>query len=338
MLVAAHLMRVTLHIVPTKEFPMYFQATRDALRKFLKNRGLPWPPKITRTHRAILDFIDENEVVTTLEIRRFLDSKGLPSDNLHRIIHYELAGVGAVLRSERKPKAPTQWKWTTTERLIDKSSIEKVTEEQAKEWLVQKYLQAFGPSSIEDIVSYTWYTRTETKKIIQRLVSRGIVTNINVDDVSKHWILCNDISKLGEFKIEKTSEKFSAVHILPELDPLTFFGYRRRWKRFISVPSIRPGLRGHPAPGIILVNGQIFGKYLVWPDFALFFNVKDKETKIIETILRRFEEMAVMKGTHVFCIKVIDGKEVASKELKSTLSHFIKSGYSMQKGRLCKKL
>jgi len=216
MLIAAHLMRVTLHIVPAKDFPMYFQATHDAMRKFLKSRGISWPPKFTKTHQAILDFLNEKGTATTLEIRRFLESKGLPTKNLHRIIHYELAGIGAILRSERRPRVPTQWKWSTTERLIDKSSLESITEEEAKEWLVQKYLKAFGPSSIEDVVSYTWFTKTETKRIIEKLVAKGKVLNIKFDNESKHWILSEDISKLKEIEAEDyLAEKLSNVHILP---------------------------------------------------------------------------------------------------------------------------
>lgn len=338
MLFAAHLMRVTLHIVPAKEFPIYFQATRDAIRKFLKSRGISWPPKLTKTHQAILDFINEKGTATTLEIRRFLESKGLPTKNLHRIIHYELAGIGAILRSERRPKVPTQWKWSTTERLIDKSLLESITKEEAKEWLVQKYLKAFGPSSIEDVISYTWYTKTETKRIIERLVAKGRVLNIKVDDASKHWVLSEDIDKLKEFEAEDyPTEKFSNVHILPEFDPLTV-GYRKRWQSLISVPPIRLGLRAHPAPGLILVNGQIFGKYFIWPHFSLFFNVTKRELKVIKAILDKLEEMAVLKSKQVFCIKKIDGKEVTSKELKPILRHFYESEYFMQKGCLCKKL
>ena len=338
MLIAAHLMRVTLHIVPVKEFPIYFQATRDATRKFLTSRGLSWPPKFTKTHQAILDFVNEKGAATTLEIRRFLESKGLLTKNLHRIIHYELAGIGAILRSERRLRVPTQWKWSTTERLIDKSSLESVTEEEAKEWLVQKYLKAFGPSSIEDIISYTWYTKTETKRIIERLVAKGRVLNIKVDDASKHLVSSEDFDKLQEFGAENYPvKKFGIVHILPEFDPLTV-GYRKRWKRLISVPPIRPGLRAHPAPGVILVNGRIFGKYLIWPHFALFFNVKDKELSGIKAILDKFEEMALLMGMQVFRIKRINGKVVTSKELKPILGYFYESEYFMHKEFLCKEL
>jgi uncharacterized protein YcaQ len=340
MLIAAHLMRVTLHIVSVKEFPMYFQATRDAMRKFFKSRGLSWPPKLTKTHQAILNFINDKETVTTLEIRRFLESKGLPSRNLHRIIHYELAGIGAILRSERRPRVPTQWKWSTTKRLIDEHSLESITEEEAKEWLVQKYLKAFGPSSIEDIISYTWHTKTETKRIIERLVAKGKVLNITVNNAKKHWVLSEDLDKLKEFEAESyPAEKFSMVHILPEFDPLTV-GYRRRWRNLISVPPIRSGLRAHPAPGVILVNGQIFGRYLIWPNLAVYLNVKtinEKEQKTIEAVFRRFEEMAVLKGMEAFCIKKINGKEVGSKELKPIVDHLYKLGYLMHEGHLCKK-
>lgn len=333
MLIAAHLMRVTLHIVPANEFQMYFQATRDAMRKFLTSRGLSWPPKFTDTHQAILDFIDDEGEATTLEIRRFLMSKGLPTKNLHRMIHYELAGVGAILRSERQPRAPTQWKWTITERIVDESSLESTTEEEAKEWLVQKYLKAFGPSTIDDIVSYTWYTKTETKRIVERLAEKGRAAKIRVDDADKHWVLFEDIDKLKEFEVEK----FSLVRVLPEFDPLTV-GYRRRWKTLISVPPIRSGLRSHPAPGVILLNGQIFGKYLTWPNFALLLNVKDPRAEVIKAVLNKFEEMAALKGMQVFCIKKIDGKEVTSEDLKPALNPFYESGYFMREGRLCKEL
>jgi len=333
MLIAAHLMRVTLHIVPANEFQMYFQATRDAMRKFLTSRGLSWPPKFTDTHQAILDFIDDEGEATTLEIRRFLMSKGLPTKNLHRMIHYELAGVGAILRSERQPRAPTQWKWTITERIVDKSSLESTTEEEAKEWLVQKYLKAFGPSTIDDIVSYTWYTKTETKRIVERLAEKGRAAKIRVDDADKHWVLFEDIDKLKEFEVEK----FSLVRVLPEFDPLTV-GYRRRWKTLISVPPIRSGLRSHPAPGVILLNGRIFGKYLTWPNFDLLLNVKDPRAEAIKAVLNKFEEMAALKGMKVFCIKKIDGKEVTSEDLKPALNPFYESGYFMREGRLCKEL
>lgn len=317
---------------------MYFQATRDATRKFSKSRGLSWPPKFTKIHQAILDFINEKGAATTLEIRRFLESKGLPSKNLHRIIHYELAGVGAILRSERRPRAPTQWKWSTAERLIDKSSLESINEEEAKEWLVQKYLEAFGPSSVEDVVSYTFYTKTETKRIIERLVVRGRVLNIKVDNAGKHWVLSEDIDKLEEFEVEiYRMKEFSLIRILPEFDSLTV-GYRRRWKKLISVPPVRSGLRAHPAPGVVLVNGQVFGKYLTWPDFALFFNVKDKKAEKIKAVLNKFEEMAALRGLQVFCIKKIDEKELTSKELKPLLSYFYELGYFMREGRFCKEL
>ena len=337
-LIAAHLMRVTLHIVPADEFPMFFKATRDALRKFLIRRGLSWPPKFTKTHQAILDFINERGAATTLEIRRFLESKGLPSKNLHRIIHYELAGVGAILRSERRPEAPTQWKWTVAERLVDKSSLEAATEEEAKEWLVQKYLKAFGPSSIEDIMSYTWFTKTETKRIIERLAAKRIVLKLKIDDAEKYWVLSEDIDKLKKFEAEKYPvKKFRTIHILPEFDPLTV-GYRKRWKRIISVPPVRSGLRPHPAPGVILVNGHVFGKYLTWPHLALFINVKNKEPEIIKAVFDKFEEMARLKGMRVFCIKEINGKEVTSKELQPALSYFYELGYFMRGSFLCKEL
>lgn len=222
--------------------------------------------------------------------------------------------------------------------MIDKSSLENITEEEAKEWLVKKYLKAFGPSSTEDIISYTWYTKTESKKIIERLMAKGKVLKTKIDTVGKCWILSEDIKRLEELKAEKhPSEKFDIVQVLPEFDPLTV-GYRKRWKRLISVPSTRPGLRPHPAPGVILSNGKIIGKYLTWPNVALFFNIKVEKLKAIKTILDRFEEMALLMGRKVFCIKKIDGKAVSSEELKPKLSYFYELGYLMREGCLCKKL
>jgi uncharacterized protein YcaQ len=334
-LIAAHLMRVTLHIVPTEELPMYFRATRNSMRKFLMSRGLPWPPKFSSIHQVILDFIREKGTVTTSEIRRFLELKGLSSKNLHTVIHYELAGVEAILRSGRSPSIPTQWKWSTTESLIDRSSLETVTEEEAKEWLVQKYLKAFGPSTIDDIVSYTWHGKTETRKIIERLVARGRISDFKVSGVGKRWILSEDVGKIEKFEAESHSaQKTSIVSVLPEFDPLTI-GYRKRWKKLISVPSIRPGLRSHPAPGIILVDGEILGKYLPWPSFGIFLDLRNRN---LGEIIHKFEELATWKNLKSLCIRQINGKDVISRELKPMLGRFYKLGYSIQEGYLCKQL
>jgi uncharacterized protein YcaQ len=334
-LIAAHLMRVTLHIVPAGEFPMYFRATRDAMRKFLTNRGLSWPPKFGAIHQAILGFIRKQGTVTTLELRKFLESKGLPTKNLHRIIHYELAGAGTIIRTGRNLRIPTQWKWSATESLIDRSSLETISEGDAKEWLVQKYLKAFGPSSIEDIVSYTWHGKTETRKMIDTLVARGTVADFEASQAAKRWVLSEDVDKLEEFEAESyPPQKTSIVRVLPEFDPLTV-GYRRRWEKLISIPPIRPGLRSHPAPGIILVNGEIHGKHLPWPNFSLFLDHGDRN---LTEILHKFEKLAIRKNLKTLCIKQIDGKEVTSTELKPIIERFRKLGYLAQEGYLCKQL
>jgi uncharacterized protein YcaQ len=334
-LIAAHLMRVTLHIVPTEEFPMYFRATRNAMRRFLMSRGLPWPPRFSATHQVILDFIREKGTVTTSEIRRFLELRGLSSKNLHRVIHYELAGIGAILRSGRSPSILTQWNWSTAESLIDISSLETVTEEEAKEWLVQKYLKAFGPSTIEDIVSYTWHGKAETRKIIERLVARGRVSEFRVSGAGKHWISSEDVGRIERFEaVSHSSQKISIVSVLPEFDPLTT-GYRKRWKKLISVPPIRPGLRSHPVPGVILVDGEILGKYLPWPNFAIFLDLRNRN---LGDIIHKFEELATRKNLKSFCVKQINGKDVISRELKPMLRRFYKLGYSIQEGYLCRQL
>lgn len=338
MLVAAHLMRVTMHIVPTREFPMYFRATRDAIRKFLKNRAVPWPPEITKTHRAVLNFIEERGETTSLEIRRFLESKGLPTQNLHRIIHYELAGIGAILKSERTKRVPTQWRWSMAETLIDKSLLESVTEEDAKEWLVRKYLKAFGPSSIEDIISYTWHTKTETRRILETLTAKKEVVNIKTYDAGKLWILTEDQGKFEQLEKENSAqEKPIRIRVLPEFDPLTI-GLRRRWKDLISVPPVRRGLRPHPAPGVILINGRFLGKYVVWPDLSLFFDAKDGERRMIRAILNQFEEMARLRGMNTLCLGKINRKEMTSEELKPISDYLGGHGYFVCEKGLCKQL
>jgi len=329
---------VTLHIVPAEEYPMYFKATRDAMGRFLRSRGYSWPPKLTKTHEAILDFIDERRDATTVEIREHLEARGLPVTNLHRTIHYELGGIGAILRSERTPKVPTQWKWSTTERMIGKSALESVTEEEAKEWLVQKYLKAFGPSSIDDITSYTWHTKTETKKIIEKLAGKGEIANIKIGIGNQLWVLSQDIEKLRELKKEnRTGEKRNLIRVLPEFDPLTV-GLRRRWKTLIAVPPVRLGLRPHPAPGIILVNGQISGKYLTWPGLSLFLDAREKEPTMIKAIVEKLEDMARLRQIQVLCIRKIDGEEGTFVESKPILDCLLKAGYSLCQEGLCKQL
>jgi len=326
-LVAAHLMRVTLHVVSAWEFPMYFQATRGALRRFLNVRSVPYPPKLTKAHREILRLIEDKGKATMTDIRLRLKSLGLSTENLHRIVHYELAAAGLIIRCGRQAN---RWQWTLTKEWLPQISLPESGEEDAKKWLIVKYLRSFGPSNIDDIISWTWHSATETRKMLNQLLGQNEVARVKIQDEDETlWVCYEDVGELEHTgaQIKKTLGKNEKeLKVLYEFDPLTV-GMRRRWKNLIKV-SAKPRIRPHPAPGVVMLDGDVIGRYVTWPHLKLFFNERVRNSRIVKAIIREMERQANFKKMQKLCITVLNNTFV---------KHLKEEGFKPEHNLLCKR-
>jgi len=339
-LVILHLMRVTLHYVTSSELPMYYNATRDALRKFLSSRSIEieYPIRLTRLHKAILEFIRKNKPVTTSQIRNFLRQNNLPVENLHRIIHYQLAGSAIIIRCGRKGN---KWLWTLMEDWLPHLDLNLMSEGEAKKWLILKYLDAFGPSTIQDIVSWTWHSVRETKSIIEELKHEEAVLPAKITGLDGTYrLLSEDYERLEEIKsdIEHIKSRLhNFIRVLPEFDPLTV-GLRKRLRNYLRFPSYKPSARPHPAPGVILAEGEVVATYVTWPRWSIEFTNEKLALAHLNLIIEHVERTATFQGLNELSIWKINGKPVHSNSVRKFVKKFLEAGFILKNNILNKRL
>jgi hypothetical protein len=102
-----------------------------------------------------------------------------------------------------------------------------VNPQQARTWLVRRYLSAFGPVRFADIQWWTGFTKSETQVALQSL-EPDIVT-VTVEGLDTDYLmLSGDAQKLSNFSQPVTP----FVSFLPGLDPY-IMGYRDR-RRYLA--------------------------------------------------------------------------------------------------------
>ena len=328
-LVISHLMRVTLHIVTVEEFPKYFQATRDSLRVFLKRRGLAHLSDLGEPHKIVMRSLRQRGPLTISEIRKELEGAGLTLDSqaLLRLVHYELAATGKIIRTGRRAG---RWEWALTEDWLPSLELASCPENEAKGWLILKYLESYGPSSERDIMSWTWYNLSEIRELLNALREQKRVMRTKIMGVEEpQWICRKDLPRIQSMGSEADT---GGLKMLPEFDPLTV-GLRRRWRSIIYVPSLKKKWRPHPAPGIILCNSKIVGRYETWPYWRIIFNVSPSKD-VFYLIIKGVEDQAIFRGAKEIRIDEVNGR--CPSYNKKVLNNLLARGFLIT-GNVAKK-
>jgi len=181
--------------------------------------------------------------------------------------------------------------------------LDKPDEEESGKLLVKYYLESLGPATENDIVWWTGFNKTETRKALAAL--EEIITKISISAVDKEYIIVqSDLEKLQKITV---TNKLN-MNILPELDSYTM-GYKER-ERYIEDDYFNFVYdRSGNATTTILVNGQIIG---IWD----FIGVEEPMIKfhLFEQQKKEIYEKAKLQlkkiGVFIF------DKEVPLKECK----------------------
>ncbi|MCG8569324.1 MAG: winged helix DNA-binding domain-containing protein [Spirochaetes bacterium] len=274
-------MRNTIHILNQKDISYIFQATSGAT---------------TPHHKALLDYLNFTEKqmqslitdISTLLKANPLTAKEIKKSlpKIEKITHVlNLMGdLGLLVRGEPegswKSNTHRYYLWQDFFPHID---LESYSVEEAKIKLILKYIQAFGPVTMEDICWWMRTNKTSVKKVIQQ--HKKNIIEIKVDnEVDTFYMIQSEYHKLLDME-ETDSEE---IIILPVLDPY-IMGYKKR-KRFVS-PDLLDFLydRGGNGTSTIFYRGKIIG---VWD--------KDEKSKKMKVYYftkqtKKIEEMVIQK-------------------------------------------
>jgi hypothetical protein len=244
-------MRRTLFIETKEMIPIVHAATfkliEKSFEKYMEFRG------ITQTEyhdisNQILNILKGKEL-SAAEIRKKLNSK------------LDVPGIIQVMCNNRlliRAKPIKDWKdrrnrYSIFNENFPDVDINTLSEEQAIQILVDKYLKAYGPATESDISWWSGLTKTKIRKSLNKLESQLI--RIQISKLKGDYLLYeNDIDNLENVVINQKP----TLIFLPQLDPYPM-GYKERDRYIDKNKSKYVFDKSGNITSAILLNGVIIG-------------------------------------------------------------------------------
>jgi len=165
--------------------------------------------------------------------------------------------------------------------------LESVTPQEARAWLVQRYLAAFGPATLDDVQWWTGFSKGETEEALRALKPAAV--EVSIEGLSDgYFMLADDAQRLRDF----TQPDTPYVFLLPGLDPYVM-GYRDRHRFLAAEPRAKVFDRAGNAMPTIWVNGRVVGAWGQRRDgsvaHGLFESVGEEERASLASEVQRLE-------------------------------------------------
>ena len=306
-------MRVTLHLVPSDEVPLFFQAcsehrTRPEVQGFLAllvQAGLCREGEteafLKELERRVLAVLVEKGPSTVRQINQALPelktrirhSEGKAYEGSFSIGAYVVPNImgaqGLLIRARpRGTWRSTLYEYAALSDWLPDVDLESVTPQHARAWLVARYLSAFGPATLDDVRWWTGFSKGETKAALDD-VNQALV-QVAIEGLGDGYlILAEDAQQLRDWAPPDRPHVF----LLPTLDPYVM-GYRDR-RRFLA-PEHRAKIfdRAGNAVPTVWANGRLVGAWGLRENgdviYRLFEPLGEEEQALLADECRQLEE------------------------------------------------
>jgi hypothetical protein len=304
-------MRTTLHIVPSDELSYFYQANtgrrRLAERRDAESLLVPAGvceqeqarATLKKLHRRVLRVLAEQGPSTVREISRVvpeLESKirysvGKTYEGEFSLGSRLVPGMcaqGLLVRARpRGAWRSNLYEYAALADWLPNVDLDAVTPREAQTWLVQRYLSAFGPATVDDIQWWTGFSKGETNTALSAL-EQSLVTVAIKGQRGEHLMLADDARRLRRFAPPETPYVF----FLPALDPC-IMGYQDRRRFLMPEHHDKSFDRASNAMPTVWVNGQVVGAWGQRKDgsvvYGLFESVGDNARAMRADEARRLE-------------------------------------------------
>jgi hypothetical protein len=273
-------MRSTVHIVPSARLPIVFQATLDRLNRRVErdmDKLLVWAGLCEEGEQAELLESLERRIVGALsahgtatqselsesvpELKAQVDyAPGKPYGGKYGVGTRLISGLcvrGLLVRARpRGSWRSSLYEYALLSEWLPDVDLRATTAPAARAQLLRWYLAAFGPATFEDIVWWSGFSKTETRKALAAL--RSELAEIEVQALGSDFLMLN------EDRQELLNSEPSAdpcVSLLPALDPYVM-GYQERLRFLEGEHRDQVFDRSGNAFATVWVNGHITGVWL----------------------------------------------------------------------------
>ncbi len=310
-LVRVHCMRMTVHAVPSDEVPFFFQAyvERHAQAEF---QG--WEPLLVQAgicqegeaeallkqlHRRVLDVLTEKGPSTARQISQAVPE--LKAKIRHDVgksyegqfsigsrLMLTMSVLGLLVRARpRGTWRSNLYEYAALSDWLPDVDLESVTPQEARAWLVRRYLAAFGPATLDDVQWWTGFSKGETEEALEALKPAAV--EVAIEGLGDGYLmLADDAQRLRDF----AQPSVPYVFLLPGLDPY-IMGYRDRGRFLAAGHRAKVFDRAGNAMPTVWANGRVVGAWGQRRDgsviYGLFETVDEEERALLEGEVQRLE-------------------------------------------------
>jgi hypothetical protein len=172
-LVRATAFRGSLFLIPSEDYPVYFRALHDTLSSTgmsrLRSEGIDEAELNRLSDRLKAANFQmqktENQVLDLL----YPGKERRPGAEVERLLLRKLCDLGVMIRTTSKGWKGNQFNYALTMHWLEGIELTVENVEQARVELVRRYLRAYGPARLEDIVWWTGVPAGEVRHILETL-------------------------------------------------------------------------------------------------------------------------------------------------------------------------
>ena len=299
-------MRMTVHAVPTDELPLFMRSYESVIDSRTPPRfrgsGLLVQARICREqgqeaclqdlHGRVLQVLRERGAATAREITELVPQLrtkirhdiGKPYQGEFSVgsrLLNSMTAQGLIIRARpRGTWRSNLYEYAAFSDWFPEIDLQSVSVQEARRGVVQRYVAAFGPTSVDDIVWWTGLSRTVAQEALEPLWP--LLSEVAIEGLSDRFLMLrSDAQELSRF----SPPDGPYVFLLPSLDPY-IMGFRQR-RRFLAQEHYEKVFdRAGNALPTVWVNGRVVG---AWDQrqtggsvvFGLFERVSEREQALL---------------------------------------------------------
>lgn len=304
-------MRSTLHLVPSRHMPFYFQAYTggQASAARLRASSLLTCARLCEEQDAgqllddlfarVLTVLDSRGASTVEELAqavpelqvRVRHSVGKPYEgefSLGSRLVPAMCDLGQLVRTiARGTWRSSLYEYAPLSTWLPDVKLATVSSSAARSWLVRRYLSAFGPVAFDDVQWWTGFSKGQTQKALRSIQSELVEAKIAGLEPG-HYMLADDARRLAGFVMPEPPQSF----LLPGLDPY-IMGYRLRDRFLAGEHRHQVFDRAGNAMPTVWINGCVAGVWVQRRDggvvYGLFGPAADDQKASVASQARRLE-------------------------------------------------
>jgi len=304
-----HCMRTTLHVVPSADVPYFFQAYADRRTQverdgaaLLALAGLcredEARKRLKKLHHQVMSVLTQKGPCTVRKISQAVPDLGAKIRHSVGKLYEGEFSVGSRLILDMctlglliRTRPSGTWRSNLYEYAVFSDwlpdvALNSVSPRQARAWLVQRYLSAFGPATFDDVVWWTGFSKSQAKEALKTLGST--VVEMSIEDLDKCLLLADDVHWLHNLALPDAH----SVFFLPGLDPY-IMGYHDRGRFLALEHHAKVFDRAGNAMPTVWANHRVVGVWGQREDgsaiYGLFEPVSKKDEALLASEAQRLE-------------------------------------------------